>query len=133
MPDSFKESLRRDVGVPATEFSEQFVTGMRNRMAVSYYNYGSVSEAYPHKVDAISSLLVRLNRYADTGNTEWLIDAANFAMIEFMLPRHKDAHFQGTDDNASPGRVSARTGADDKRDNRTIGTNPNSRMAAFRD
>ena len=121
------------IGVPASEFSEEFVKGMRNRMSVSYYKYGHISDAYPHKVDAISSLQVRLNLYADTGNTEWLIDAANFAMIEFMLPRHPEAHFKGTDDDASPGRVSTRTGNDDKRDNSSIGTNPNSRLAAFRD
>ena len=118
---------------PSSEFSNDFVEGMRNRMAVSFFKYGPVADAYPHKVDALSSLQVRLNRYAETGNTEWLIDVANFAMIEFMLPRHPAAHFEGTDDDASPGRVSMRTGRDDKRDNKTIGSNPGSRLAAFRD
>jgi hypothetical protein len=61
------------------------------------------------------------------------MDVSNFAMIEFMLPRHPQAHFQGTDDDASPGRVSLRTGRDDKRDNKEIGTNPHSRLAQFRD
>ena len=37
-----------------TEFSEEFVKGMRDRMAVSFYKYGPLSEAYPHKVDAIT-------------------------------------------------------------------------------
>lgn len=119
-------------GIPETEFSEEFVTGMRNRMAVSYHKYGAVADAYPHKVDAIASLGVRLSRYAETGNTEWLMDVANFCMIEFMHPRHPNAHFQGTDDDASPGRVSLRNGRDDKRDNSAIGTNPGSRTAAFR-
>jgi hypothetical protein len=118
--------------VPGTEFCEEFVGGMRNRMAVSFHKYGPVAEAYPHRVDAIGSLSVRLQKYVETGNTEWLIDVANFAMIEFMHPRHPDAHFQGTDDDASPGRVSLKTGKDDKRGNREIGTNPNSRLAQFR-
>jgi hypothetical protein len=118
--------------VPDTEFSEEFVKGMRNRMAVSYYKYGPVTDAYPHKVDAIASLTQRLRKYADTGNTEWLMDAANFAMIEFMHPRHPSAHFTGTDDEASPGRVALRTGRDDKRDNKEIGSNPGSKTAAFR-
>lgn len=117
---------------PSSEFSEEFVNGMRNRMAVSFYKYGPIAEAYPHKVDAVGSLAVRLERYAETGNTEWLMDVANFCMIEFMHPRHPSAHFQGTDDDASPGRVSARTGKDDKRNNAEIGTNPNSRLAQFR-
>ncbi len=120
------------VDVPNSEFSEEFVQGMRNRMAVSFYKYGAVAEAFPHKVQAIASLQDRLRKYADTGNTEWLMDAANFAMIEFMHPAHPDAHFEGTDSAASPGRVSARSGLRDSRDNQEIGSNPNSLTAKFR-
>ena len=101
-----------------TEFSTDFVDGMKNRMVVSYYKYGPVADAYPEKVDAIASLMQRLRLYArgdaakgiKPGNTEYLIDAANFAMIEFMHPRHADAHFEGTDDSGSPGRIHAGTG-----------------------
>jgi hypothetical protein len=93
--------------LPPSEFSEKFVEYMRNRMAVSFHKYGPVADAYPAKVDAVASLMKRLERYAETGNTEWLVDAANFAMIEFMHPRHENAHFAGTDSDASPGRVSA--------------------------
>lgn len=118
--------------VPNTEFSETFAKGMKDRMHVSFYKYGPVAAAYPHRVNALESLLVRLRRYEETGNTEWLMDVANFAMIEYMHPRHPNAHFQGTDDEASPGRVAVKTGLDDKRDNKTIGTNPNSRTAQFR-
>lgn len=92
-------------GIPATEFSELFVQGMADRMAVSYCKYGAVAEAYPARVDAIESLRKRLDRYAETGNTEWLMDVANFAMIEFMHPRHAAAHFKATDSHESPGRV----------------------------
>ena len=115
-----------------TEFSEQFIQGMRDRMTVSFYKYGPIKEAYPEKVNAISSLTDRLRKYAETGNTEFLMDAANFAMIEFMLPSHPNAFFAGTDDDQSPGRRAARTGTIDKRDNTTIGTNPNSKTAKFR-
>jgi hypothetical protein len=87
-----------------TEFSEKFVEGMRNRMEVSFHKYGPIKDAYPHKVDAIKSLKIRLDKYEATGNTEYLIDAANFAMIEFMLPAHPEAHFEATDTNGSPGR-----------------------------
>ncbi len=91
--------------LPSSEFSDTFVDYMKNRMAVSFHKYGKVSDAYPHKVDALESLLQRLNKYKDTGNTEWLVDVGNFAMIEFMYPRHSNAHFQGTDSNESPGRI----------------------------
>lgn len=91
-------------GCPTTEFSRQFLQGMLDRMAVSFHKYGAVRIAYPDKVDAIASLKDRLDRYAATGNTEWLMDVGNFAMIEFMHPKHPNAHFEGTDSDASPGR-----------------------------
>lgn len=118
--------------VLATEFSEPFVQGMRDRMVVSFYKYGPVADAYPHKVNAITSLTDRLRKYAETKNTEFLIDAANFAMIEFMCPSVDGAFFAGTDDDQSPGRRVNKTGTVDKRDNATIGTNPGSKTAAFR-
>jgi hypothetical protein len=92
--------------LPESEFSENFIQYMRNRMAVSFHKYGRVADAYPHKVNALESLKLRLERYRETGNTEWLVDAANFLMIEFMRPLHPDAHFKGTDSDSSPGRVS---------------------------
>jgi hypothetical protein len=90
--------------VPDTEFSVPYVQGMIDRMNMSYFKYGLVSEAYPDKVDAIASLRKRLERYEETGNTEWLMDVGNFAMIEYMHPRHPNAHFESTDSDQSPGR-----------------------------
>jgi hypothetical protein len=77
---------------------------MVDRMGVSHFKYGPVADAYPSKVDAIASLKKRLDRYAEDGNTEWLMDVANFAMIEFMHPRHPAAHFRPTESHESPGR-----------------------------
>lgn len=125
-----------------TEVDERFINGMRDRMVVSFYKYGPVAEGAP-KVDVIASLMARLRLYANgdeakgikAGNTEYLMDVANFAMIEFMYPKHPGAYFQGTDDEGSPGRVSARTGKLDKRDNSEIGRAdgvPRSSLADFR-
>jgi len=88
-----------------TEISERFLDGMRARMAVSYHKYGPVAEGYPDRVDAIACLGERIRKYQETGNVEWLIDVANFAMIEFMHPRHKEAHYRPTDSDESPGRL----------------------------
>lgn len=90
---------------PSTEFSERFLQGMLDRMAVSYYKYGPVAEGFPKRVDAIGTLRAKLLDYERTGNTEWLMDVANYAMIEFMHPRHPDAHFRPTDSKESKGRV----------------------------
>lgn len=100
--------------VPSSEFCEAFAQAMANRMAVSFFKYGAVADAYPHKINALESLRERLKLYLDggtvkgvhvePGNTEWLIDAANFAMIEFMRPSVPRAHFTPQDSETSPGR-----------------------------
>lgn len=115
-----------------TEFSEPFIAGMKDRMVVSFFKYGPIAAGFPHKVNAVTSLTDRLRKYAETGNTEFLMDAANFAMIEFMHPSHPNAFFEGTDSDQSPGRRSARGGRVDHRGNDAIGTNEHSITAAFR-
>jgi len=92
------------VGAPS-EVLRQFLQGMADRMTVSFHKYGPIEQAYPQDVDAIASLEKRLERYRETGNIEWLMDIANFAMIEFMLPRHPEAHYRPTDSKESPGRM----------------------------
>jgi hypothetical protein len=72
-------------------------------MAVSFHKYGPVAQAYPDLVDAVACLRDRLAHYDQDGNTEHLVDVANFAMIEFMHPRHEKAHYAGTD--AELGRI----------------------------
>ena len=101
--------------VPGTEFSIFFVQAMANRMGVSFFKYGPVPEAYPAKVDAIATLKEKIKLYEEggvvkgkeiaPGNTEYLIDAANYAMIEFMYPRNPNAFFKSTDSDGSTGRT----------------------------
>lgn len=98
-------SLELRVACPPSEISSLFMQGMLDRMAVSFYKYGKVNDAYPIHVDAMDSLTARIRKYRETGNTEWLIDIANFAMIEFMYPAHDNAHYEATDSDQSPGRA----------------------------
>lgn len=86
-----------------TEVSRTFLQGMADRMAISFHKYGPAKVNYPFPANAIESLRKRLSKYEETGNTEWLIDVANFAMIEYMHPGHPEAHFRATDSNESPG------------------------------
>jgi hypothetical protein len=90
--------------LPESEASQPFIKGMLDRMAMSFTKYGPLAEAYPDRVSAIESLEKRLAKYIATGNTEWLMDVANFAMIEYMRPAHREAHFRATDSQESPGR-----------------------------
>lgn len=100
-----KANIAQVESVLKTQYSEHFLKGMIARMEMSYFKYGDVADAYPHKIDALASLEQRLKKYQDTGNTEFLIDAANFCMIEFMFPRREGAFFESTDSDQSPGRV----------------------------
>lgn len=43
-----------------TEFNEDFVQGMRNRMVMSYYKYGKLVDAFPEKIDALQCVTQRL-------------------------------------------------------------------------
>lgn len=97
--------LRQPTQIPESEISIPFIQRMMDAMGLSFFKYGKVAEAYPLKVDAMASLKVRLNKYEVTGNTEYLVDVANFAMIEFMHPKHPKAHFAAEDSSGSPGRV----------------------------
>src|ERR1700728_2483268 len=90
---------------PESEYDKFFLQGMLDRMSVSYHKYGPVSDGYPDRIDALESLRLRIDQYVQTKNTEFLIDAANFCMIEFMHPRPPGAHYEATDSNASPGRI----------------------------
>ena len=107
-------------GVPATEFSEVFVEGMKDRMAISYYKYGEVAKAFPAKAGAVGCMESHIAAYAEDGNTEHLVDAANYLMIEFMHPSHPAAHFTPTDSDGSLGRVD-RDGETSHADNSDIG------------
>ena len=86
-----------------TEYSEDFDKKRKDAMVTSFYKYGMAKLNYPHNVNAIETLEKRLNQYKITGNAEWLVDVANMAMIEFMLPRHKKAHYRPTDSSENPG------------------------------
>ena len=86
-----------------TEYSENFDNLRKDRMVVSYFKYGPVAENYKklQTINAIASLEKRLQMYKETGNTEFLVDSANFCMIEFMYPQHPNAHFTVLDDRKS--------------------------------
>lgn len=77
--------------------NEKFIRRMDAAMEVSYHKYGDVKAAYPHEYSAIKELKHRLRRYEETGNLDYLVDVANYAMIEFTYPARADAHDSPTD------------------------------------
>lgn len=80
------------------EYSERFDEIRKNMIVTSYYKFGPVKKNYTgNYLQAIPSLKNKLADYEATGNTEFLADVANFAMIEFMYPQHPNGHYEGTD------------------------------------
>lgn len=112
-------------GVPLTEFDPSFVTKMVSAMMVSFHKYGRVADAYPLKFDATSDVRARMAKYRATGNKHFLVDAANFAMIEAMHPAPERNAAWGENDAAnSPGRTTAsghRLVQEDNSGNRIMG------------
>lgn len=84
-----------------SEVEPKFWQMMADRMAVSFCKYGAVKQNAPHP-KLLDNVIVRMEKYKETGNTEFLVDAANFCMIEFMFPSHKEAHFRATDSDEAP-------------------------------
>ena len=88
------------------EYSEKFDELRKNRAEMSFYKYGSAAENFGKGYSkAIPSLENCLNKYKETGNTEYLCDLANYAMFEFMYPQHPKAHFRATGSDESAGIV----------------------------
>ena len=96
MGETRDQILRRD-------YSTEFESLRQNSIVQSHYKYGWMSDSYPALADAFGSLKKRVELYEKTGNADWLVDIANFAMIEFMHPAHKDYHFRRTGSDESPG------------------------------
>ena len=90
-------------GNPQTQYSVKFLQGMVNRMLTSYGKYGHIKDAVDAGVDCIESARQRVKLYQETGNTEYLMDAANYYMMEFMHPSHDNAHYDP--ESRSPGRT----------------------------
>ena len=94
--DTREDILKRD-------FSEEFITKMKNAIETSHYKYGWASKTYPELAQAIKCVQERLDLYNKTHNKELLIDIANFAMLEYLYPTYGDAKYTPTDSDDSPG------------------------------
>lgn len=83
-----------------TEYSERFDDLRKAAIRVSFHKYGPAKKNFGSAhVDAIKSLERKLAAYKETGNTELLVDVANYAMFEFMYPLHSKAHYTPMDDD----------------------------------
>ena len=80
-------------------WDDYFECLMRNRLVMGTYRYGGV-EREPRKGHTESFYKIvdnKLKLYADTGNTEMLVDLANMALMEYLMGDHPLKHFKALD------------------------------------
>ena len=88
------------------EYSERFDQLRKNRVETSFFKYGPAKTNFEDKlVDALKTHELCIEKYKKTKNTEYLVDAANYLMFEFMYPQLEGAHFEATDSSGSAGTV----------------------------
>lgn len=88
------------------DYSEEFDRLRRNRVEVSHHKYGSVRRNYREgNINALATMERCVEKYRETGNTEYLCDAANYLMFEFMFPQVPGVRFRATDSSESAGIV----------------------------
>lgn len=94
--DTREQILSRD-------FSDEFVVKMKNAIEMSHHKYGWASKTYPELAQAIKCIQDRVDAYNKTHNKDYLVDIANFAMLEYIYPMYSDAHYTPGDSDKSVG------------------------------
>jgi hypothetical protein len=77
------------------EAMNEFIQGMHNRILQGGYRYGDFEPRYR---DMAADMQRCLDMYLETRNTEFLIDQANYAWIEYKYGSHPNKHFNSIDD-----------------------------------
>ena len=86
------------------EYSDRFDELRKNRSEMSFYKYGSAEINFGEGlVNALGSMERCIEKYKETKNTEYLLDAANYLMFEFMYPQIPGAYFKATSASESAG------------------------------
>lgn len=84
-----------------TEWSPLFERLMRNRLIMGALRYGLLSDKRKKgkKWDLLEPIGKKLALYERTGNTEYLVDAANYCLLAFECDNHPHKHFRALDDH----------------------------------
>lgn len=83
--------------IEADRWNPKFEKLRKNRMILGWFRYGPI-RGNKKKYANIDSAILRLKKYQETGNSEFLVDAANLCMIEFTQENHPNFHFETVDD-----------------------------------
>jgi hypothetical protein len=83
----------------ASEWSPEFEMLMRNRLVMGAMRYGLLGDKNKPAYNRVDNAVARLKLYAETHNTEHLVDVANMCLIEFVEGDHPDKHFSSQDEH----------------------------------
>lgn len=87
------------------EYSDEVDKMRKNRVEVSFYKYGPAAINFGEKlVNAKNSAAICVKKYEETKNKEYLLDAMNYLMFEFMYPSIEGTYFKATDSSESAGK-----------------------------
>lgn len=82
-----------------TQWSSKFEELMRNRLIMGALRYGNVlGTVDKSKYDLVHSIERRVRLYKESDNAEYLVDIANYALLEFVNESHPKFHFEMIDD-----------------------------------
>jgi hypothetical protein len=98
MPEEEEKKVMTFEELKESEWSEHFEQLMRNRLIMGAMRYGRIGVPGKPQYDRIESIIKRLSKYRDSGNKEFLVDAANLCLLEFVECHHSKAHFHSIDD-----------------------------------
>lgn len=86
-----------------TEWSPLFERLMRNRLLMGAFRYGTMEEkranATKNRWDLLGAVKLKIEMYEKTGNTEYLVDGANYFLLAFEFDPHPNKHFHALDDH----------------------------------
>lgn len=85
-----------------SEWSEAFENLMRNRLVMGALRYAPMVEKRKgtRRWDMVGAMRAKLEKYEETGNTEYLVDMANYCLLEFECGQHPKRHFHALDDHS---------------------------------
>ena len=87
------------------DYSLEFDKLRQNRVEVSDHKYGPARKNFGEgRVDALKTAELCLDAFKKDGNTEHLVDAANYLMFRFMYPLPGE-EFRATGSSESVGTV----------------------------
>ena len=95
LPEVEVNKKKVDIDKAYERFDKEFITYMPNRIGMGYFRYESTGK----KHDYLKGIELKLKRYQETKNKEFLVDAANYCMLEFIDPGMEGTYFKATDDD----------------------------------